>query len=376
MVADALGAAVEGWGHEEIRELAVSQGWTDGLLSGYILAVHMGTYVAGHEPATYLPAIAVRSGSYVPTGPPTTAAVADQCARKGCYTDDSNSALALASHLAEEAGLSAAGVAMKYSDFFFKGAHVRGYPDTAKAVMHLVRDGVPADETGLPPHFPFPGGSFANGGAMRISPLAIAFKGVAPHVLRAVVEVAIQASHRHPEAVDGAAVQARAVQWLLFCDSAVDVPVFLASLVAICDTDAMRAVIADMGTRLQTPSLPLGTAADIAQLQALLRPIRRSGSGFDFQIAAVHMLPCALWVFLRYGIHHPFEAVQRAIAIGGDTDTTASLVGAMCGALHGVDWLPSALLEELENGERGRDYAIDLADRLAALDLGAGHVRA
>lgn len=58
--------------------------------------------------------------------------------------------------------------------------------------MAAVLRGVDYRASGLPPHFPFPGGSFANGGAMRISPLAIAFRHAAPEVLRAACEEAIR----------------------------------------------------------------------------------------------------------------------------------------------------------------------------------------
>jgi len=40
--------------------------------------------------------------------------------------------------------------------------------------MQGLLDGAPYTDTGLPPFFAHEGGSFANGGAMRISPLAIA----------------------------------------------------------------------------------------------------------------------------------------------------------------------------------------------------------
>ena len=56
-----------------------------------------------------------------------------------------------------------------------------------------------AMKAGLPPHFPFEGGSFANGGAMRISPLAVAFRNAPPQQLRFAVREAICSSHAHPE---------------------------------------------------------------------------------------------------------------------------------------------------------------------------------
>merc|ERR1712176_1709598 len=65
--------------------------------------------------------------------------------------------------------------------------------------------------TGRPPHFDFAGGSFANGGAMRIWPLGIAFRHAPALEMRRAVEESIRSSHVHEEAVDGAIAVAMAV---------------------------------------------------------------------------------------------------------------------------------------------------------------------
>jgi uncharacterized membrane protein len=59
-------------------------------------------------------------------------------------------------------------------------------------VLDAVLKGVDYQITGQPPYFPFAGGSFANGGAMRISPLAISFRNASSDVLRAACEEAIK----------------------------------------------------------------------------------------------------------------------------------------------------------------------------------------
>lgn len=52
----------------------------------------------------------------------------------------------------------------------------------------------------------------------------------------------------------------------------------------------------------------------------------------------------------------PFTALVQVIEMGGDTDTNATIAGAMLGARYGSSWLPPHLLAELE-----------LADTLGAL---------
>merc|ERR1712226_641436 len=103
-------------------------------------------------------------------------------------------------------------VARRYADFFFDDTcPTRFRPGTAMAVCELIRDGADYRLTGLPPHFPFPGGSFANGGGMRIWPLGFAFRNASGSELRRGVEEAIRSSHVHPESIDGAVAVAFAV---------------------------------------------------------------------------------------------------------------------------------------------------------------------
>ncbi len=51
----------------------------------------------------------------------------------------------------------------------------------------------------------------------------------------------------------------------------------------------------------------------------------------------------------------------------GDTDTTASMIGHLHGAWNGIQAIPQYLINGLENGEKGKDYILSLADRLLEL---------
>ncbi len=57
----------------------------------------------------------------------------------------------------------------------------------------------------------FPDGSYANGGAMRIAPVGLAFRNASPAELREAVRWAIISSHVHAQAIDGAYLQALSV---------------------------------------------------------------------------------------------------------------------------------------------------------------------
>lgn len=381
MIGDALGAGIEGFSRGEIESIAKAHGWSDGLIHDFILAVHMATYVQmpngsfhgvveerereleGGRRLHYIEHGPIDGGEEDPLSP---------CGRKGMYTDDANSCLALASSLAELGKLDAKHAARRYAEFWQTSQPPRGYPATAKAVMSLVLEGtVPISQTGLPPHFPFKGGSFANGGAMRIAPLAIAYRNASPEQLKAAVRAAIRSSHAHPEAVDGAVAQAMLVQYALGQTvEGFDSKTVLSSILETCDTNAMKFALSELIEQLGNLELePAPTDENI--LDAILKRIRRPGSGRSFQIAAVHAVPCVLWIACRY-IRTPKLAVMRAVALGGDTDTIASMVAATVGALHGIEmWSaePDDWFTELENGDRGRDYAMNLAERLGRLDL-------
>lgn len=368
MVGDALGAAVEGFPQEEIRRLA-KQKWGTTTVEGFLPAVHMGTFVpVAGELGTYRPATQVKDVNFVPTGPPSNERTAGQCARCGMYTDDTNASLALAASIAEHGRADAAHAARSCAMFFRDNEAYRGCPPTAKMVMEATLDGASVEETGLPPFFPFPGGSFANGGAMRISPLAIAYRNASAAVLRQAVEAAIRASHRHPEAVDFAVVQAAAVQHALHAEpAAFDGLALLADLAGRCESEAMQGVIRETAAALGAFRPELGE--ERAAVAAVVAEVKRPGSGMDFQIASVHMAPCVLWAACRHA-DDPRRAVKAAIDLGGDTDTTACMVGAIVGALHGEEWC-AEWASQLENGPWGRDYAQGLADKLSDLDVRA-----
>lgn len=365
MVGDALGMPVEGFEQSEIRQIAQARWGTD-LFQDFIPAVPMGTFVPGAQPGVYRAATKVSDGNFVPTGPTSNKRVAEQCARTAMYTDDTNAALALASSISECGRVDSEHAARRCAEFFRDNEAYRGCPPTAKMVMEKTLAGVSIDETGLPPHFPFEGGSFANGGAMRISPLAIAYLHADAPTLRRAVAAAVRGSHRHPEAVDFALVQAAAVQYALRTEPAhFDSAALLADLASRCETEAMQCAVTDVAAALQ--GTKKGNEQETVRHIVDARCRQRPGSGMGFQIASVHMAPCVLWCACR---HHrePCAAIQAAIDLGGDTDTTASMVGAIVGALHGEgwckDWAP-----KLENGLHGRDFALDLGERLSQLDV-------
>jgi hypothetical protein len=78
-----------------------------------------------------------------------------------------------------------------------------------------------------------------------------------------------------------------------------------------------------------------------------------------------HTAPAALFCFIRYA--GDFRAsVESVIRLGGDTDSTAALVGSLAGAYGGVAAIPEEWLSGLWNWPRSMTWMQQLAERLAA----------
>ena len=95
--------------------------------------------------------------------------------------------------------------------------------------------------------------------------------------------------------------------------------------------------------------------------------------GNSFQIKAIEAVPCALWVVCT-SYREPEECLVRGVNMGGDTDTVAAMIGDIVGALHGCQWIPDRWRDNIEpnsdeNMSRGKEYAIELAKKLATMNL-------
>ena len=126
----------------------------------------------------------------------------------GCYTDDTQMTLALATSLVEKGIADPEDISLKYAEFYEPR---RGYGSAAHKVMGALLNGADYRQTG---RMEFPNGSFGNGGAMRIAPIGLAYRHASDEVLRQAVDGALLCTHVHSEAIDGAFIQAKAVAML------------------------------------------------------------------------------------------------------------------------------------------------------------------
>ncbi|KAF5289466.1 hypothetical protein FQR65_LT11839 [Abscondita terminalis] len=197
-------------------------------------------------------------------------------------------------------------------------------------------------------------GSFGNGGAMRVSPLALYFHNNYDGMIDAVTK-ATQITHTHKDAINGALLQSIAIQQCLKLD-----PVEKINLQEFTDhlIEKMKTIETDVNEFDEEEEKPY--QEKLIYLQQLLKPgadidddvIRLLGN----DISALGSVPTAIYCFLKAqkeidGIRtdNKFRrCIQYAISLGGDTDTIASMAGSLAGAYLGEEYISEHIIRHCE----------------------------
>ncbi|MFP3939410.1 MAG: ADP-ribosylglycohydrolase family protein [Thermoanaerobaculia bacterium] len=271
----------------------------------------------------------------------------------GTYTDDTQMALALGEALLASPDSPGDGIDLDRVAACFAGAFApeRGYGGNTRRILAAVRGGTPWRRA--VGEMQLPGGSWANGAAMRVAPVALAFYPDPVAVGRAAEAQAEVTGHSHPVGRTGARLQALAV---------------LAALRRGAEGEALEPLELVAELRECSPGLPEEHEEALEWIEAGLdaRPSEAVRS-LGVSGRASESVPAALWAFLSCARDPEGEAegaIVRAVSLGGDADTIGAMAGALAGAYRGASALPARWLDALEEGPRGRSYAVDLADRL------------
>jgi poly(ADP-ribose) glycohydrolase ARH3 len=256
------------------------------------------------------------------------------------YTDDTQMMIGVAESLVACGGFDGADMARRFVDNF---DFMRGYGMGAVRVIRRLKAGEPWDQAGLGL---FGSGSYGNGSAMRIAPIGVFYYND-EEKLREVAQLSSSITHTHPLGKQGAMLQAYAVALALRYGLAghLDAGEMINELRNFLpeDADLFRDKIATVERLL-------------AEEPSHHEVTRLLGNG----ITSFESVPTAIYSFLS----HPgsFEdAVVYAVSLRGDADTIGAMTGAIAGAHHGYQGIPSRWLDKLENGTKGRDYVIQLA---------------
>lgn len=167
----------------------------------------------------------------------------------------------------------------------------------------------------------YPGGSFGNGAAMRAAPIGL-FYYRNREKLREVTCLSGQITHAHPFGKEGVAIQACAVALAVVYGPTGSPNDFLAELRAFAARDIYKHKLQRVGELLITEN-----KAEV---------VDSLGNGIE----AFNSVPTtAVYCFLRHSVSFE-EAVVEAVSLGGDTDTIASMTGAISGAWLGIEAIP------------------------------------
>jgi len=252
------------------------------------------------------------------------------------YTDDTHMALGMAESLIACRGFDGQHMAETFVRNFEQEPW-RGYGPGPPRIFRRIKLGARWDRAA---GNIYPGGSFGNGAAMRAAPVGL-FYYRNRQKIREVACLSGQITHAHPFGKEGAALQAYAVALAVVYGPTGLPNDYLAELRAFTAHAIYKNKLKKAGELLTT-----GNKTGVIDFL---------GNGVE----AFKSVPTAVHCFLR----HPDcfeEAVVEAVSLGGDTDTIASMTGAISGAWLGIEAIPEKWAEKLEN----RDYIESLAFRL------------
>lgn len=236
----------------------------------------------------------------------------------GQYSDDTQMSIMVAESLIANDGFDPVDLSGRYVDWIVSN-RARGYGKTTlMAVQNLVA-GKPYTESGI-------AGSEGNGTAMRASPFGVYYRNDIKTLVE-VVKIDSAITHASPDAEAGALAIALAAAHCVNqdCEN------LLQRIWDYLPDSKVKSSIFSLPSLVNSPFIKPAQALTILGTKANVR----------------ETVPAALYCFLKfnnYGL-----AVEAAIRAGGDTDTTASIVGALFGAKNGISGIPEEWINNVED---------------------------
>ncbi|XP_038233547.1 ADP-ribose glycohydrolase ARH3 isoform X2 [Dermochelys coriacea] len=190
-------------------------------------------------------------------------------------------------------------------------------------------------------------GSYGNGGAMRVAGISLIYPDVQD--VKKFAKLSAELTHANSLGYNGAILQALAVHLAL--QGELSWESFLEQLIGhMEDVEADDKSLADaraMGFGELPFSRRLKKIKEFLELSTVPKSdvLLELGNG----IAALESVPTAIYSFLRSmksdpDIPHHYNNLQRVIiyciSLGGDTDTIATMAGAIAGAYYGEEQVP------------------------------------
>jgi len=245
------------------------------------------------------------------------------------------------------------------------GAH-RGIGRSFRQVLAALESGTPASASGQP--------GAGIGAAMRIAPTGLYFRDDVDAMFDAVLAASLM-THQDVRSVSGALAVAHLVRRLaagegrvpsLLLRVASDLVKHEQALESRFDTQVThqdkhgRSMVQALAQAESILDLPRDRA-----LAALVEEANRHGSDPVCRKPTMGFPPVCIptCVYILLTTHSFEEALTEVINLGGDSDTTGAIVGAMAGAHYGANAIPSRWLDGLRNRSGIDARAIALAQR-------------
>ena len=168
---------------------------------------------------------------------------------------------------------------------------------------------------------PRPNNSYGNGAAMRVSPVAMVAESL-PEAIN-LARLTAEVSHSHPEAIKGAEAMAQAI-WMARHGRSKD--------------DIKFAISNDFGYDLSMPENEMVSLLAGCIKEPILINGEDTGEFYFRETGKIdsscqNTVPAAVRAFLEGDSFE--DTVRRAVAYGGDSDTIASMAGAIAAPFHG-----------------------------------------
>ena len=266
----------------------------------------------------------------------------------GTYTDDTQMMIGLAESLIDSEGFDGEDLAWRFIRNF---DITRGYGAGTVRSLLLIRKGCEWNEAGT---ITYPEGSYGNGAAMRIAPVGLLYSCDIAN-LREMCRNTSLITHAHPLGIGGAQLQAYSVAVALNMDPGED-------------TDINRRTflekLSHFSKNLEDPypeRIEIITEF-LKDPPSDMEIISRLGNNE----VSVNSVPTSIYCALKH-LDDFRGGVLMAVNLGGDTDTIGAMTGAILGAYNGYKAIPDSWRDKLENGKKGRDYIIELANGLYEL---------
>lgn len=286
----------------------------------------------------------------------------------GMWTDDTQLTLAVAEAIIGTNGM----VAMSLDEVAKQ--HTRAYDESTKGwggttrnAVRALKNGVAPSESGLCGE----GRGKGNGVAMKIAPFGILLRhwqinsGVQQEFndLYDFIFYVTMMTHRTEMAAVSAFAQVAAVN---FCMSVED-NVF--PIVEFIETIIEAGKLAQKQFANEYPDVPKDKHDLVAQFKLLYDVMEKNEEGDissmfgDGSCYCFHSLPFTYAYFLMY-CTEPADSILAIINAGGDTDTNASIAGALVGAWQGINGFPNKWLRGLRQPSGVQEMAGRFSDAL------------